>query len=69
MNPEAEALLIVYTYIAIATVVLFAGVVCWVLVQLKRLLTNTNDFVKIMISLYEKEKEDNERQDGGGFGT
>lgn len=66
---EAEAVMVIYFYLGIALVLLAIIVFILLFVWIKKIMEDTNIFVRLMIGLYEQEKRKNERQDEGGFGT
>lgn len=66
---EAEAVMVIYFYLGIALVLLAIVVFILLFVWIKKIMEDTNIFVRLMIGLYEQEKRKNERQDEGGFGT
>lgn len=66
---EAEAVMVIYFYLGIALVILATVVFILLFVWIKKIMEDTNIFVRLMIGLYEQEKRKNERQDEGGFGT
>lgn len=69
MSHEAEALLVIYFYLAIGLVILSVLVIILVFAHIKKLMDETSIFIKLMIGLYEQEKQKQEKQDEGGFGT
>lgn len=69
MSHEAEALLVIYFYLAIGLVVLSVFVIILVFAHIKKIMDETSIFIKLMIGLYEQEKQKSEKIDEGGFGT
>lgn len=66
---EAEAVMVIYFYLGIALVILATVVFILLFVWIKKIMEDTNIFVRLMIGLYEQEKQKNEKVDKGGFGT
>lgn len=66
---EAEAALVVYFYLGIALVLISVTAIILVFAHVKKIMERTDIFVKLMIGLYEQEKQKGERTDEGGFGT
>lgn len=69
MSHEAEALLVIYFYLGIGFVLLVTVVIILVFRQLKSVMSETSIFVKLMIGLYEQERQRQEKTEKGGFGT
>lgn len=66
---EAEAVMVIYFYLGIALVILATVVFILLFVWIKKIMEDTNIFVRLMIGLYEQEKQKKEKADKGGFGT
>lgn len=66
---EAEAALVVYFYLGIALVLVSITAIILTFAYVKKIMERTDIFVKMMIGLYEQEKQKSERTDEGGFGT
>jgi hypothetical protein len=66
---EAEAVIVIYFYVGIALVLICTVIIVLSFVWFKKVMEDTNIFVRLMIGLYEQEKQRNERKDEGGFGT
>lgn len=66
---EAEAVIVIYFYVGIALVLICTVIIILSFVWFKKVMEDTNIFVRLMIGLYEQEKAKNERKDEGGFGT
>lgn len=71
MTSEAEAYIIIRVLVLVAL-----GAICLLFLSLtfgyfwiKQYTDETRTFIKLMIGLYEKEREKNEKTDEGGFGT
>lgn len=62
MSNEAEALLVVLVYVLIAVSVLMGFISAYLYIYLKGLLNETNEFVKLMTSLYEHQREKDQRR-------
>ena len=73
MSHEAEAYMILWMYITMGAVILLSTLLVfayiWFRREFKEDRKNTSDFTKLMIRLYEKEIEEREKIDKGGFGT
>lgn len=66
---EAEAVMVIYFYVGIAVVLICTVIIILSFVWFKKVMEDTNIFVRLMIGLYEQEKAKNEKTDEGGFGT
>jgi len=66
---EAEAVIVVYFYLGIALILIVIVIAILLFIWFKKVLEDVNIFVRLMIGLYEQEKQKNERKDEGGFGT
>lgn len=62
MSNEAEALLVVLVYVLIAVIVLMGFISAYLYIYLKGLLNETNEFIKLMTSLYEYQREKDQRR-------
>lgn len=70
MEVEAELALVLYAFTALVAVLI--PIIFVLMIWIKRLINNNEDdreFAKLMIQLYEQEKQKNEKIDEGGFGT
>lgn len=66
MNNEAE--IAVAIYFLVATLVVISGVSFLIYIWLRGIIKETRNFVQLMLTLYEQEKERQEKQDSGGTG-
>lgn len=64
-----EAAIVMLAYVIIASIFVFFGVITLAFVMIKAMLNNINRFLKMVVILYEEEKQKNEKIDGGGFGS
>lgn len=64
-----EAAIVMLAYVIIASIFIFFGVITLAFVMIKAMLNNINRFLKMVVILYEDEKQKNEKIDEGGFGT
>lgn len=72
MSHEAEALFVILFYVILVSIVLLFGIVVLFLIDIRRRQSQNEEkqeFTKLMIELYEIEKEKNQKIDEGGFGT
>lgn len=68
MSSEAEAYLVVLVFVLLAAVILLSTFITFAYIWFKDFINENQTFTRLMIDLYEKEREKNERQDEGGFG-
>lgn len=72
MSHEAEAYTVVLIYVLMGSVIVLSTLLVFAYIWFRhefKFRKDTSDFTKLMIRLYEKEIEEKERQDKGGFGT
>jgi uncharacterized membrane protein YccF (DUF307 family) len=69
MNPQVEVIAIVYVFFVTAIVVIFGSIITYILIIDRPFVKKTYNLVKLLLVLYEKEREKNEKTDEGGFGT
>ncbi len=60
---EAEARVVIYFYLATAITLLMFTIVVLAFRQFKIVMDETSAFIKLLIGLYEQEREKNQRQD------
>lgn len=60
---KEEANLVIYFYLATGALIVFFTIVILAFRQFKHTLNELSIFVKLMIGLYEQEKQKNERRD------
>ncbi len=65
---EAEAKYVIYFYIAVGWSLLSATVLILAFRHFKRIIDEMSVFIKLMVGLYEQEREKN-KTDEGGFGA
>ena len=63
----AEATLAIYIYLGVAVMLVLAVIIVRVLLGVKQMLENADIFIKLVIGLYEQERQKNEKTDEGGF--
>lgn len=68
MSSEAEAYLVVLVFVLLAAVILLSTFITFAYIWFKDFINENQTFTRLMIDLYEKEREKNERQDEGGTG-
>jgi hypothetical protein len=60
---ETEARMIIYFYLAVAVTLLMFTIVILAFRQFKQVMDETSAFIKVLIGLYEQERDKNERKD------
>ena len=60
---EAEARMVIYFYLAAAVTLLMFTIVVLAFRQFKMVMDETSAFIKVLIGLYEQEREKNQRKD------
>lgn len=72
MSHEAEALFVILFYVILVSIVALFGIVVLFLIDIRRSKQNDEEkqeFTKLMIELYEIERQKNQKTEEGGFGT
>lgn len=64
---ETEARLVIYFYLSAGCFLLLSIIVILAFSHFKKVMSEMSVFVKLMIGLYEQEKQKNEKTDAGGF--
>ena len=64
-----EAAIVMLAYVIIASIFVFFGVATLAFVLLRSMLNNINRFLKMVVILYEDERNKNQKIDEGGFGA
>jgi len=60
---ETEARMVIYFYLAAAVTLLMFTIVVLAFRQFKMVMDETSAFIKVLIGLYEQEREKNQRKD------
>ena len=60
---ETEARMVIYFYLAAAVTLLMFTIVILAFRQFKMVMDETSAFIKVLIGLYEQEREKNQRKD------
>lgn len=61
--------MVIYFYVGIGLALISATTIILTFIWFKKVLEETNIFVRLMIGLYEQEKQKSEKREEGGFGT
>lgn len=66
---EKEALAVVYLYLGIGVILLIAILAIYAFRKIGVVMNRMDIFTKLMIGLYEQQREKEEKTDEGGFGS
>lgn len=65
---ETEAAMVIYFYLGMSFVFIGLCIAVWLLKWMRDVMQDMNNFVKLMVGLYEEEKAKNDKKDGERFG-